>query len=326
VVKALVSFGALMAAATFVVAPVVAPDRVSPIAVPDQVARVPPPSPQPPPPVPPSPTDIHELTFEGGLAGLKNARLTPVATERGYDNQPSFTPDGGAILFTTNRGGLPTDIYEFDRKTRRTRQLTSTAEAEYSPTITPDGKGISVIRVEADSTQRLWRFDRDGQNPQLVLADIKPVGYHAWVDDDQLALFVLGQPSTLQHARVSTGKAVVIAQNIGRSLHRIPNTRTVSFVHREAPDRVWVKEFDPATGAVAPLVRMDRGNNEGDVAWMPDGTLLMSAASQIYAWRRGDKDWREVYDAAAHKLGVVSRMAVAPDGLAIAIVVNELAR
>lgn len=319
-VKSLVLFVAMFMAAQ----PLSAPDdlRLSPVG-----HQAPIPTPPPPPP-PPPPTDIYELSFDGTLFDtLKNAKPGAIATERGYENQPSFTPDGGAILFTANRDGQQTDIYEFDRKTRRTRQLTSTtAEGEYSATITPDGKGISVIRVEADSTQRLWRFDRDGGNPQLVLADIKPVGYHAWIDDDQLALFVLGQPSTLQYARVSTGKAVVIAQNIGRSLHRIPDTRTVSFVHREAPDRVWVKQFDPATAAVTPLVQMERANNDGDVAWTPDGTLLMSAATQIYAWRRGDKDWREVYDVAAHKLGTVTRMAVAPDGRAIAIVVNERGR
>ena len=320
-VKSLVLFVAMFVATQ----QLAAPDdvRLSPVG-----HQAPIPTPPLPPPPPPPPTDIYELSFDGTLFDtLKNAKPAALATERGYENQPSFTPDGTAILFTANRDGKQTDIYEFDRKTRRTRQLTSTTgEAEYSATITPDGKGISVIRVEADSTQRLWRFDRDGGNPQLVLADIKPVGYHAWIDDDQLALFVLGQPSTLQHGRVSTGKAVVIAENIGRSLHRIPDTRTVSFVHREAPDRVWVKQFDPATGAVTPLVRMDRGNDEGDVAWTPDGTLLMSATTRIYAWRRGDEGWREIYDVAAHKLGAVTRMAVAPDGRAIAIVVNERAR
>lgn len=286
-----------------------------------------PPPPQPPaPPSPPPATDIYELAFDGTLDTLKNVRPRAIANERGYENQPSFTPDGSAILFTANRDGKQTDIYEFDRKTQRIRQLTVTPEGEYSATITPDGTGFSVIRVEADSTQRLWRFDRNGTNPRVVLADVKPVGYHAWIDDDQLALFVLGQPPTLQHARVSTGKAAVVAQNIGRSLHRIPNTRTVSFVHRESPENVWVKRFDPAGGAVTPLVRMRQGNDERDVGWAPDGTLLTSAGTKIYAWRRGEKDWREIYDVVAHKLGAVTRMAVAPDGRTIAVVVNEAAR
>lgn len=274
------------------------------------------------PAAPPPSTDIYELVFDGKLDTLPQAKPQPLAIEKGYENQPFYTPDGARLLFTANRDGKQTDIYEFDRKTRRVRAVTSTSEGEYSPTLTPDGTGISVIRVEADSTQRLWRFDGKG-TASLVLPDIKPVGYHAWIDQDQLALFVLGKPSTLQHARVSTGKAVVIAQNIGRSLHRIPNSSSISFIHRESPDNVWVKQFDPASGVITSLVRLLQGNDERDVAWMSDGTLLMSAGTKIFAWRRGEKDWREVLDVAGHKVGTVTRMAVAPDGKALAIVVNE---
>jgi Tol biopolymer transport system component len=272
---------------------------------------------------PPPGSDIYELAFDGTLAGLKNAKAQVVAAERGYDNQPHYARDGSVILFTANRDGKQTDIYEFDRSTRTSRRLVSTPEGEYSATFTPDGTGFSVIRVEADSTQRLWRFDRDGTNPRVLLATIRPVGYHAWIDGDQLALFVLGKPSTLQHARISTGTAKVVAESIGRSLHAIPATQTVSFVHRETPDAVWVKRFDPATGNIRPLVRLPAGNQENDVAWLPDGTLLRSAGTKIFAWHRGDKDWQEVADVQGQKLGAVTRMASAPDGKSIAIVVEE---
>jgi dipeptidyl aminopeptidase/acylaminoacyl peptidase len=326
VVKPLLLVAALVWAGQHVIAPesAVVPESVAVSWASHQV-KIPTPPPPPPPPPPPG-TDIYELSFDGRLDSLSAVAPVAVVRERGYENQPFYTPDGAAILLTANLDGKQTDIYEFDRKTRQVRRLTATTEGEYSATVTPDGKGFSVIRVEADSTQRLWRFDRNGTNPRLVLTEIRPVGYHTWIDDDQLALFVLGKPATLQHARVSTGKTVVIAQNIGRSLHTIPNTRAVSFVHRESAQAVWVKQFDPATGAITPLVQLQQGNNEGDVTWTPDGTLLMSAGTKVYAWRRGDKDWREVYDVAAHKLGAVTRLAVAPDGRSIALVVNEPAR
>ena len=278
---------------------------------------------QPAAPTPPPATDVYEITFDGTTAGLKAAKLQPVANGPGYDNQPAYTPDGAAILFTANRDGKQMDIYEFTRATRQVRQLVATPEGEYSPTITPDGSGFSVIRVEPDSTQRLWRFDRSGANPRLLLADIKPVGYHVWIDADQLALFVLGQPATLQHARLSTGKATVVAQNIGRSLQRIPKSKAISFVHREAPDNVWIKRFDPDTGAVTPLVKPAAGTDEPYIVWMNDGTALMAAGTKIYAWRSGEKEWREVHDLALLKLGTVSRMALAPDGRSLAFVVAE---
>lgn len=275
-------------------------------------------------PAPPPATDIYELSFSGGLDSLRRSTARAVATQRGYDNQPQYTPDGAAILFTANRDGKQTDIFQFDRATGRTRQVTATPEGEYSPTITPDGQGISVIRVEADGTQRLWRFARDGSSPRLVLTEIKPVGYHAWIDADRLALFVLGQPATLQLASVASGKAVVVASDIGRSLQRIPNSSAVSFVHRETEKQFVVKRVDPETRAITAIAAAPAGSGDRDTAWLPDGTLLMSAGTRILAWPAGGSAWREVFDAASvPALGPVSRMAASPDGQALAIVVGE---
>ncbi len=279
---------------------------------------------QPPPPAPPPGTDIHLLPLDGGLESLTRAAPVPVATARGYENQPAFDDDGQVVLFTAMRDGEQTDAYAYDRRTRATRPLWTTKEGEYSPTPTPDGQAWSVIRVEADGTQRLWRFLRDGGAPSLVLADIKPVGYHAWVDEDVLGLFVLGQPATLQIARVTTGRAEVAASGIGRSLHRVPGTRAVSFVQREGDDEYWIAQIDVDTRVTTRLVRTVEGSSDRDYAWMPDGqTILMSAGTSIHRWTRGADGWTEAFDGAPHKLGAITRLAVSPTGDAIAIVVNE---
>jgi hypothetical protein len=64
---------------------------------------------------------------------------------------------------------------------------------------------FSAIRVEADSVQRLWSFESGGTNPEVILEGVEPVGYHAWLDHDMVALYVLGEPATLQIASVSRG-------------------------------------------------------------------------------------------------------------------------
>jgi len=275
-------------------------------------------------PQPPPSTDIYVLEMRTGLDSLKNAQPGVVAAEKGYENQPCFTPDGRAILFSANRDGKQMDIYEHTVG-GKTRRLIATREGEYSPTITPDG-GISVIRVEADGTQRLWRFDRDGSTPRVLLENVKPVGYHAWIDDNWLALFVLGKPATLQLARTGAGQGEIAATDIGRSLHRIPGRRAVSFVQREEEGKFVVKQLDVDSRRITVLAPAVAGSADRDTAWTPDGSLLMSAGTKIFAWNAGADGWREIYDVSAHRLGSVSRMAVSPDGKMLAIVVSESAR
>jgi len=279
------------------------------------------------PPAPPTATDIYLLPLANGLASMSTARPSPIANAPGYENQPMFSSDGGRILFAANRG-TQTDVYVFDRETGRTLQLTDTPENENSPTYLPTGigdpGGFSVVRTEADRSQRLWRFDAQGRNPQIVLTDVKPVGYHAWVDADAVALYVLGQPATLRIASVKSGAAEIAASNIGRSLNRVPGTGSVSFVQREASGEFWIKQIDISSKAIEPLVKAVDGSTDHDMAWMPNGrTLLMSSGTKIFSWTRGAAGWTEVFDAAAHNLGAVSRLAVSPRGDAIAIVVAE---
>jgi Tol biopolymer transport system component len=274
-------------------------------------------------------TDIYLVPLSGGLASMKTAKPTPVSTTPGYDNQPMFSPDGSRILFAANHAGKQTDIYSFDGASRRVLQLTQTPENENSPTPLPPGigepGGFSVVQSEMDRTQRLWRFNAQGRNPQLILTDIKPVGYHAWVDADRVALFVLGQPNSLQVASVKTGKGEVVANGIGRSLHRIPGTRLISFVHREPSGEFMIKQIDIDSKKIDSLTKVVDGNHERDMTWTADGkTILMSGGTKIYSWTRGAAGWTEVFDAAAHGLGAVSRLAVSPKGDTVAIVVAEV--
>ena len=247
----------------------------------------------------------------------------------GYDNQPSFAPDGRSVLFTSIRGGTQTDIYRYDIAAGRIGRVTNTPESEYSPTVTPDGAHISVIRVEADGTQRLWRFTIDGMQPELVLADLKPVGYHAWADDHTLALFVLGQPATLQIADTRTGKADSFVPGINRSIQRIPGGRTISFVQRipsgeqGGTPTLKISELDPASRRVTPLVNAVAGAKEADCAWTPDGMLLMADKDVLYGWRRGQADWIRLADLATLGLRGVSRLAVSPNGDRIALVTQN---
>lgn len=238
----------------------------------------------------------------------------------GYDNQPHFTPDGQYLLYTSQRGEQ-TDIYRIELATRRSNQVTSTDESEYSPNVLPSKDGFSVIRVEADGTQRLWKFMMDGSSPMLLLDDVKPVGYQAWLNDAEVGLFILGQPPTLQIGNATTGEAKEMASSIGRSLHRIPGTEEVSFVHK-VDDETWIiKRANPATGEILEIMPTLPGRE--DYAWLPDGNLLMGDGESLYLGVPMLGSWHLLHDFAPAGFTEISRIAVSPDGRQIAFVANR---
>src|SRR5260221_1309071 len=142
-------------------------------------------------------TDIYVAPLRRASGGgLSVGTPLNVTARPGYDNQPSFSPDGKLLYYTSARGGQ-SDIYRYDLASKATAQVTATPESEYSPTVMPDGKHLSVIRVERDSTQRLWAFILDGVAVKPILDSIKPVRYHAWRTADTVFPFFLGPPATL---------------------------------------------------------------------------------------------------------------------------------
>ena len=269
-------------------------------------------------------TDIYLAGVSRSGDAIAIGAPTNVTERAGYDNQPSFTPDGRMILFTSIREDGQADTYRYDVEHRSIARVTHTAESEYSPTVMPGGTHFSVIQVEADSTQRLWKFRLDGSAPELVLTDVKPVGYHAWVDAHTLGLFVLGNPSTLQIADTRTGAAEVAARNIGRSLHKVPGEAAISFLHQTGPEPYSIKAIDAQSRTVRQVAPALPGNEY--YAWLPDGTPIMGTGSKLSVWAEDARRWVEIADLAESGVTEISRLAVSPDGRTIAIVADDSER
>ena len=267
-------------------------------------------------------TDIYVADISNASGAPKLGAARRVTTWEGYDNQPSFTPEGADLLYTSVRADGQADIYRHRLADNSTARLTETPEAEYSPTVTPDGKFFSVVRVEGDreATQRLWKFPlAGGQVATLVLERFKPVGYHVWADARTLGLFILGRPHTLQVVDTRTGEYGVIATNVGRSLQRVPGTPKISYVHKQGEGEWHIKEYDTRTHAKRTLAKTLAGSE--DFAWTPDGTLLMAQGAKLYALRPGaGQDWREVADFSADGLSEITRLSVSPRGDRLALV------
>ena len=280
------------------------------------------------------------------------------ATHRaGYDNQPSFTADSRAVLYTAQSNGQ-TDIWRYDLGTARTRRLTNTPESEYSPKPIPGQARFSVVRVERDSTQRLWSFTLNGSAPKLVLSGLKPVGYHAWISPTTVAAYILGSPSTLHLAETDGSYDVAVSTDVGRALETVPpSSRALfSFTQRGYEGKPGIFIFtgrpdttryvhqvvarNPAQRGVLAETRRTvvdsvvigvqkpyqlvglAGDNEFH-AWTPDGVLLSANGAAIVRWSgvlgEGSR-WMPVADLQAAGVRNITRMAVSPDGNWLAFV------
>lgn len=257
-------------------------------------------------------TDLFLLPVQGAQVGAPK-RLTD---SPGYDNQPQFLPGGQALVYTSI-GASGADIYRYELASGARQRLTETPESEYSPTPIPGRNAISVVRDYGDQKQQLWSVPLDGGKAELLLPGVNPVGYHAWVDAEQLLLFVLGEPNTLQLARVGPDAGRVLSKSPGRALSAIPGGRELSFVDKsEAP--WWVTAIDPESGQTRRLVATLEGRE--DFAWAPDGALWMGDDSRLYRWTPGSEGWSEVADLDALGVRGITRLALSPDGRSLVVV------
>lgn len=257
---------------------------------------------------------LDGLHYVGPLQNITNRTYS-------YDDQPAFTPDSRSLLYTTEYGygdRVQTDISRYYLSSRRETRITRTEQSEYSPATVPGDRAFSTIRVEADSTQRVWRFTMQGMDGEVLLPNLNAVAYYAWGNETTLLFYVLGSPPTARIADLTTGESVVVAGGIGRSLQKIPNRNAWSLVEMVSTDEAWINEVNIGTHEVRRLIRTVGGGEFH--AWTPDGVLLMTLGSRIYQWDpEVDVDWRRIADLEDEGI-TVSRIAVSPDGSKIAIV------
>lgn len=269
-------------------------------------------------------TEIYLAPLTWAGAKVTVGRAVNITSNPGYDNQPQFLADSSGVLFSSNRDGAQTDIYRYDIALKKVVQVTATADNEYSPTLTPDGRTFTTVRGAA---QRLWRFTLDGADAGLAWTHQGLIGYHVWVSPTQLATFILGtgrEPATLQLLDLRTGASEIIERSIGRSLLIRPGRGTVSFVHKPTGAPWQIKELNPATRAITSLTPTLEGSE--DLAWTPDDAIVMGQKSTLFVWREGASGWTEIADLGRQGVQNITRLTVSRDGKWIAIVAQASAR
>ncbi len=258
-------------------------------------------------------TEVYLFDYSWSDEGISLSTPKNISNNPGkYDNQPSFSADQSLLYYNSAIDKNP-DIMSYELASGLYKRLSKSPGGEYSPQETPDSKYISAIILEDNGQQLFWKYPVEGGRPSVVVPD-RVIGYYAWWDNATLVSFVLGEPATLQITNTIPMQHTVVAENIGRSIHNIPNTGLISFTQAGE-----IKSLNPKSQEIQSITTTLEGTQ--DMAWLSDGSILMGKETELYRWTQ-EGSWRLVLDVdKAHQLGLITRIAAAKDK--IAIVVNE---
>lgn len=270
---------------------------------------------------------LFDLKITNGHVTISNG--VNITNHRGYDNQPFFHPTEPVIYYSSFDDSARSDIKFYDYKTKQTANFTFTREREYSPTVTPDGNFISCILQRDNGAQDLVKYPIHGGKPTVLISHLK-VGYHAWAGDNKLFLFVLDDSvhNSLHHYYLEKDADTVVAENIGRSLHKIPAQNAMSFVQKISDGQFVIKKFDLNSGVINSIIPALPGQDQ--LCWLQNSTILMSDGSKIFYYHEDaftelkDRKWQPaIIEGDASMLKGVTRLATNSDNTKLAIVVSE---
>ncbi len=263
---------------------------------------------------------LFDLSVKKDKVSISNP--VNITNHKGYDNQPFFHPDKPILYYSSFNDDSRADIRSYDYKTKKTTSITETPEKEYSPTVTLDKQSLSCIIQRDNGAQDLGKYPIDGGEPTVIIDNLT-IGYHVWADNSHVGLFVLGTPNTLHYVLLPMKRDTVIAQNIGRSLHKVPGESAISFIQKISDNEWRIKKLNTQIMKISDVGATVTGHE--DLAWLSDGKILMSDGLKLFFMQSTKgPGWNEVKVASGSEvLKGVTRLAVSQDGKKLAVVVTE---
>lgn len=257
---------------------------------------------------------LFDLNTENDTFHLSNYKN--ISNNNGYDNQPSFLNDS-TILYAGTRNNQ-TDIVKYHINDGSKEWLSNTEGSEYSPIKIPNKNAVSAVRLELDGIQKFYGYDMKTGNYELLIDDII-IGYYIWYDKNIVVSSALENDYlSLYLSEINKNKHIKIEENIGRSIHHIPNSALISYISKTNTD--WdIKSLNPKSGEIK-FITKTLAQTE-DMCWLSDGSILMAKDGILFRYNpKTDNEWQEVFSLKSEGITNITRLAVSPDGKKLAVV------
>lgn len=262
-------------------------------------------------------TEVHvfDITLTNNKYHLSNGKN--ISNNKGYDSQPYFY-ENNKLIFASSRNNN-TDIVIYDLLDNTKRFISNTPNGgEYSPQRIPNSKSISAVRLDNDGLQRFYKYNfKTGKNKELI-QKLK-VAYPNWYDKNTVvAVSIVNDSLQLFISNLKKKTNISVAKNVGRSVHKIPNTDLMSFISKENKKYWLVKSINPKTKEIKTITSV--GKSE-DITWLPNGILLIAKDNSIYKFNpKTDKYPNLFFSFSDENINNISRITVNSTGTKIALV------
>lgn len=263
-------------------------------------------------------TDIYMLTMlkNGDKISLKDPVYISGFNPDGYNNQPHFASPTQLYITTNMYDATFTDFVRLDLQDERYFRVTATDSiSEYSPTPQAPNDHFSAVRVEKDGrTQSLWLYPNDHASyGRRVLSDLSNVGYHCWLSDDHVALFLVDEPMKLGIGNIVENTTQIVLENIGRCFRKDADGNLL-FVHKISEASWYIKSYDLNNRRATTICQTVPNSEDFEV--LSDGTITMGRGSKLYAMNPSTQSvWSEIADLSEYGIFDISRIAISRNRL-----------
>lgn len=232
-----------------------------------------------------------------------------------YDSEyshgfPSFTPDGGSLVYVSNRTGSY-EIFELDLERYQETQLTENLGDLAEPAISPRGDRI-VFTNRKDYADKpyagnsLWIMGRSGERPRRLVG--LPWGYAwdpAWSPDGEQILFASNREGDIQLYIVDAEGGIPVRLNRIESLRGRSDWSSAGQIATVAGES-WTREILVMNADGTDVQTITKSGNNLAPSFSPDGEWIAFTSyrdhyedeqgCEIYIMRRDGSDVRRLTD------------------------------